>query len=1035
MRWFQAALGVALICMPAFGQPVVGAIAGTVLDPAGGGIENARITATSEDRKLERRTLSGAGGHYRISSLPPGVYRLTVAADGFRSQTLEGLRLDVDGRVRQDFRLPIGEVRESITVRAPLKTLTAEGGAQGYVLDRERVAELPLNRRDFLQLGLLVPGVLPPVQDSELSSRGGFAMHASGGREEYNNFTLDGADNNDPYNNRYVLQPSVEAIREFKVLHNSYSAEYGRNPAAQVNVVTRSGGEHWHGALYNYLRNRSLDARNFFAADNPKYIRNQFGATAGGPLRPSGTYLFLNYEGLRERRGLTRLATVPLPEQRQGDFSALPQPVLDPFTRQPFPANRIPAARWEPLSARVLELYPHPNRPRAAGNFIAQPVLRDAADNVIARLDHRLTASDELTLRFGYGRQDLLEPYAEESTDVPGFGNFVDNTGHNASLGHSRVLGHSAVLTSRFVWGRSFRNARPENFQTNVGALWGVPWLNVRERDHGYPSIRVAGLSMVGDVDQLPLERTTVTWQWQSTLAWQRGRHGLKFGGEFRRFGAEGYLDFFARGSMTFSGALTGNGLADLLLGLPSFSIQSQFDNPQNLRSRAWYGFAQDDWRLARTLTLSLGVRYEFTRPPVDPADRMYVLDPRAGRLARVGTEGIPRAGIHPDRNNWAPRLGIAWNPAERWVLRSGYGVFYDSGMFVVNSALYFNPPLFNVRVWFPTSQALLTLRDPFPMAGGVTPPPSPNTLSPDITSGYLQHWNFSVERQLSASTTASLSYVGAKGTKLLRSRDPNQPRPGPGLVAARRPMPQFGGIFFTESGGNSSYHSLQAHLDRRLSRNISVLASYTWGKSIDDTSAFLPTRPDKNFPQDSLNYRAERGRSSYDIRQRFSLAGLMRSPWRGVVARDFHLRVIAVAQSGQAFTPALRFDNSNTGNSGGVFGQDRPDLIGDPQAQTRSPERWFNTTAFAIPAPFRFGNAGRNILSGPALVSLDAGLSRRFSLHELLGLTFDLQAFNLLNRANFDLPERFADEPASFGRIFSAKAPRQLQLAIRLEW
>ncbi len=1036
MRLFQAVVVCAAIGAGSLpGQPVTGSIAGVVTDPSGRAVPDARILVLGEDRGDERRVVTGFDGYYRVPALAPGAYRVSVVADGFRSQTAEGVRLNVDGHTRQDFRMEIGEVRESVTVLAPLKTVTSEGGAQGYVLERDRIRDLPLNRRDFLQLGLLVPGVLPPVQDSELSSRGGFAMHASGGREEYNNFTLDGADNNDPYNNRYVLQPSVEAIREFKLLHNSYSAEYGRSAAAQVNVVTRAGGDEWHGAVYNYLRNRVFDARNFFAGENPKFIRNQYGGSVGGRLRPGGPHLFANYEGLRERRGLTRLATVPQPIERAGDFSGRPTPIFDPFTQRPFPGNRIPTSRMEPLAARVLELYPPPNRPGVGGNFTAQPVLADASDNLLVRADQRLGASDELTLRYGYGRQDLLEPYAEESTDVPGFGNFVDNIGQNFALGHTRIVGAVKVVTFRFAWGRSFRNARPENYRTNVGALWSVPWLDVRERDFGYPAINVAGYSVVGDVNQLPLERTTTTWQWQSTLSWQRGPHALKFGGEFRRFGAEGYLDYFARGSMTFSGALSGNGLADLLLGLPSFGIQSQFDNPQNLGSRAWYGFVQDDWRVGRGLTLSLGLRYEYTRPPVDPRDRMYVLDVAAGHLAQVGTGGIPRSGIRPDRNNWAPRLGIAWSPTERWVVRGGHGVFYDSGMFVVNSALYFNPPLFNVRVWFPTAQSLLTLRDPFPAQGGLTPPPSPNTLSQDITSGYLQHWNFSVERQVSRSTTASVAYVGSQGTKLLRSRDLNQPRPASGPVAMRRPMPQFGGVFYTESGGNSHYHSLQAHLDRRLARNVSLLGSYTFGKSIDDTSAFLPTRPDKNFPQDSVNYAAERGRSSYDRRQRVSLAGMFRSPWRAAALRDFDLRVIAVAQSGPALTPALRFDNSNTGNTGGVFGQDRPDVLRDPRLASPAPERWFDTGAFAVPAPFTFGNAGRNILTGPGFASVDIGLARRFALGERASLTLDAQAFNLLNRANFDLPERFADEPAAFGRVFSAKAPRQVQLALRLTW
>jgi hypothetical protein len=352
--------------------------------------------------------------------------------------------------------------------------------------------------------------------------------------------------------------------------------------------------------------------------------------------------------------------------------------------------------------------------------------------------------------------------------------------------------------------------------------------------------------------------------------------------------------------------------------------------------------------------------------------------------------------------------------------------MFYDSGMFVVNSSLYFNPPLFNVRVFFPTAQGLLTLDDPFPARGGITPPPSPNTLSPDITTSYMQNWNFMVERQLSRSATASIGYVGSKGTRLIRSRDLNQPRPSPEPLETRRPNPDFGNIFFSESGGNSNYHSLQASVDRRFSGGFSVIAGYTWSKSIDDASAFLSTKADKNFPQDSSNYELERGLSSFDMRHRLSAASVLSKA-------GFEFRTILSVQSGQPFTPLLRFDNSNTGNSGSVFGQDRPDLMGNPRLDQRAPERWFDTDAFAVPAPFSFGTAGRNIVMGPGFVNIDAGLSRRFMLTERWSLTFDVQAFNVTNTAHFDLPEAYADEPSTFGRVLSAKAPRQIQFGVRV--
>jgi hypothetical protein len=471
--------------------------------------------------------------------------------------------------------------------------------------------------------------------------------------------------------------------------------------------------------------------------------------------------------------------------------------------------------------------------------------------------------------------------------------------------------------------------------------------------------------------------------------------------------------------------------MGDLLLGFPTFGLQSQSDNPQTLRTTAYDAYLQDDWKIARRLTLNLGVRYEYDAPPLDPTNRMSILDLETHQIVRVGTGGVPRSGLKPDRNNFAPRAGFAWTPAEKLVVRGGYGVYYDAGMLVVNSSLYFNPPYFNLQLAFPTATSLVTLDNPF--ANGIPSAPSPNTLSPDLHTGNMQSWNLDVQRELSASTVVSVAYSGAKGTGLIRSLDLNQPLPGPGAVFARRPYPQLGGIFFTESGGNSNFHALEASLNRSLAHGFSVLAAYTFSKSIDDTSAFLGTVPDKNFPQDSRNSRAERALSSFDMRQRFTAAYLYNLPGRAWWRRNIELRGIATVQSGQPFTPILRADNSNTGNTGGIFGSDRPDLVGDPQLSHPTPAQWFNTAAFTIAPKYHFGNAARNILEGPGSFTFDLALSRRFTVREGVNLSFDAEAFNLFNRANFDLPQLIADDPSTFGRIFSAKAPRQIQFALRL--
>lgn len=1022
--------------VPASAQVTTGSIFGYILDPARRPVAGAEVRAVNPERGLTRRTVSDSAGFYLLPELPPAPYTVSAAAQGFEAAQHANIQVLVNSRRNLDMLLALTKGREQIEVTESLGTLQTASSELGTVLDRAAIGSLPLNRRDFLQLALLSPGVLPPVQDSELSKRGRFAMHANGAREELNNYLLDGVDNNDQYENTYVFQPSVDSIQEFKILTNGYSAEYGRNAGAQVNVITQSGGNHWHGGAYEYLRNRIFEARNFFdGPEKPKFIRNQFGAEMAGPARKDRSFFFVNFDSLRERRGLTRLATVPTAAQRQGDFSASPRTIRDPYTRQPFPGNRIPIERIAPLASGVVELFPLPNRPGISGNFLAQPVLTETLSQFNGRLDHRLSSQHQLTLRYSRGDQDIFEPYTQDVTAVPGFGDIVTNTGHNAMVHLQRVFGPRTVNSLRFGFNRAFRQALPQNYRTDAGRLWNVDWLKVRVRDFGFPSVTVAGFSQVGDATQLPLTRYTNTYQAIENLSTLRGNHSLKTGGEFRRIQLNGALDYFARGSLSFSGAISGLGLSDLLLGLPSFGIQSRFDNPQALRTSAYNAYFQDDWKAARTLTLNLGLRYEYNSPPVDPRDRMAAFDLKSRKVVRVGTEDVSRSGFRPDRTNFAPRAGFAWTPIPNLVIRGGYGLYYDAGMLVVSSALYFNPPYFNVRVFFPTRASLLTLNDPFPSAGGITPPVSPNTLSPDLTTAYLQHWNFDVQQQLGSATTLSLAYAGSKGTHLVRSRDLNQPRPGPGNVSARRPLPGYAGIFFTESGANSSFQSLQATLDRRLARRFSLIAAHTFSKSIDDTSAFLGNRADKNFPQDSLNFRAERGLSSFDMPHRFTTAYVYELPARHWWSRNTDIRGITTVESGRPFTPILRFDNSNTGNNGGIFGSDRPDLLRNPELSARSPERWFDVSAFAIPPRYRFGSAGRNIVRGPGLFSFDTAVERRILLREGVALSVDAEAFNLLNRAQFNLPERFADEPATFGRIFSAGPSRQVQFALRISF
>jgi hypothetical protein len=1018
-----------VLAMAGFAQAPFGSISGYVLDPSQKTVAKVSIRLQDAGKATVRSVEADVSGFYQFRQLPPGVYDLTTTADRFATRTVQSVVVAVGSNARVDIQLTLAGMEQSVVVESRLPRVQTESSDLGAVIDRTRVEGLPLNRRDFLQLALLVPGVLPPVEDSELSSRGSFAMHANGAREEFNNFLLDGVDNNDPNINRYNLQPPVDAIQEFKIATNAYSAEYGRSAGGQVNVITRSGANVWHGFGYEYLRNRVLDASNYFATSTQtnKYIRNQFGGGGGGAIVRNKTFVFANADGLRERAGLTRIGSVPVDAVRQGDLSSISTPIVDPFTRQPFPNNRIPANRIHPLSAKIFDLFPRANQAGLTANLLSQPVGVDEQNQFNARVDQYLSAKDLLTFRYSFGKKTLTEPFAEDSTDIPGFGNDVRDRGHNAMAQYQRVINPRAVNVLLIGFNRLQRSVLPENVVKDVNQLWGVNWLPRKPIDFGYPSITVAGFSKVGDVTQLPIDRAANTYQINDGLSVVRGAHSLKMGFEARRIEHNGINDLLARGSMTFSGALSGAGASDLLLGLLSFGIQSQSDAVQTLRTTATNYYFQDDWKVRPSLTLNLGIRYEYNTPATDPTNRMTVLNLATGKLSQVGTDGVSRSGTKADRNNFAPRVGFAWSPDEsKTVVRGGYGLFFDSGLLVANTSLYFNPPYFTIRAFFPTQTSLITLSDPFPTGGGITPAASLSSLSPDLTQAYLQHWNFNVQREVRHLGVLSAAYAGSKGTHLIRSRDLNQPAPGAGAIAARRPLPEFSNIFLIESGGNSSYNSLQVSLNRPLSRGFSILANYTYGKSIDDTSAFLATKADKNFPQNSRDFAAERAASSFDVRHRASFAAVWRMPF------GFQSSAILSGNTGQPFTPILRFDNSNTGNTGGTYGNDRPNVVGDPNSGPRTPERWFNTAAFAIPAANTFGNAGRNVVRGPGYFSADASLMRKFQLTERLALQFEAQGFNLFNRTNFNLPERFVDEPATFGRIFSARAPRQFQLTGR---
>jgi hypothetical protein len=1027
---------IVFILAPLPAQVTSSTLSGFVLDPSQKPIPNAKIVISNPARSLTRTAFSDILGFYRFVDLEPASYDVLASADRFASQNVAAVAITVDNPARIDFKLPIAGTSQSVEVKTTVSAVQTESSDLGMVMDRQNIEQLPLNERDFLQLAYLAPGVTTPVEGSQLSTRGEFAIHVNGGREEFNNYMLDGVDNNDQNVNRYVLEPPVDAIQEFKLSTNNYSAEYGRNAGGQVNVITRSGGNDLHGFAYEYLRNRDLDARNFFdPSQKAEYIRNQFGGGAGGPIRKDKIFFFANIDSLREQQGLTQIGSVPTAALRTGDLSSLGTPIIDPLSGAPFPNGQVPTNRIDPLAAKILALYPAANLPGESGNYLSQPVQPQNNIQFNARMDYLLSSVDRLTLRYSYGRNSLTEPFAEDSTEIPGYGDFLRDTGHNAMIHYVRTLSPRAINSLTLGLNRATRLLLQENHTVNVNQLWGVNYLPQDPLDFGYPAVTVAGYSHAGDVEQIPLGRDSTTYQVSDAVTFIRGAHSIQFGGDYRRLDINSFLNLYSRGSMSFSGAISGTGISDLLLGFPTLDIQAQDNNPQAQRTSSYDAFVQDDWKVLPNLTFNLGLRYEFNTPVVDAHNGMAAFNVQSGLLAQVGTNGITRSGYRPDWANIGPRFGFAWTPSAGFVVRGGYGLFYDAGITIANSALYFNPPYFVLRVFFPSNSGLLTLSDPFALSNGYVPPPGLNTLSPDLRTSYLQSWNLNLQREVRSVGTFSVAYAGSKGTHLLRSLDLNQPAPGPGDLSTRQPYPQYSNIFFTESGADSEYQSLQASFHRNLRRGLSMIVSYTFSKSIDDASAYLGDTADANFPQNSHDYRAEHALSSFNTPNRFVMAYVYQLPGHSLWTRNTSFRGIVTAQSGHPATPILQFDNSNTGNTGSPVGNDRPNVVGNPHLANPSPSEWFNTAAFAIPPQYTFGNAGRNIVMGPGLFTADLSLVREIRLGERESLSLEGQAFNSLNRANFNLPELYVDSPGTFGKIFSAQAPRQIQFAARFRF
>jgi len=1032
----------------------VGATMRGIVTGAGIGLPNVQVTAIHEETDERRRALSGPEGEFALSLLPPGSYRIEAESAGFRKSVTRGIVVQVGQDVRVNLALEAGPLAEEVIVTAAQGLVKQDSASAGTVVENRLIVNLPLDGRNFLELSLLVAGAAAAAQGSPGSIRGEFSFNVNGAREDSNNYLLDGVYNNDPKLNSSSVNPPVDAIREFEVLTSSYDARYGRNGGAQVNVALKSGTNRFHGTAYEFFRNAALDARNFFARPedaNPRYQRHQFGLSLGGPVRKGRTFFFGDYEGRRVREGITQVTNVPTASERNGDFSRSPGALpVDPLTQRPFAGGRIPASRIDRIGSAIAALYPLPNRTVTGENFVSSPALRDRDDRLDVRLDHTLVRSSSLIARYSFADRTLYEPFSGPGfSRIPGYGTNTPRRAQNLMLGENHVFSSAWVNEARFSYNRVATGVYQENMGQSVNRLVGLPELSSNPRDSGLSFINISNYSPLGDEYNNPQHGVANVFQVADNTSYARGKHLVRFGFEYRALEQNAYRDVQARGFLIFSdfAQITGNGLADLLLGFVSFSGGARLDNPQRLRSGSWNLYLQESYRLRPNLTLVAGVRYEFNAPAVDEHDRASTYDPASESLIPVGAQGVPRGGRYADRNDWAPRVGIAWTPwGDSTAIHAGYGLFYDQAALAPAEGLYFNRPYYDFNLYFPLPGLPLTVSNPFPIMFPFSLPGSALGLDRNQRTAYMQHWNFKMQRQLGPDRLLEFAYVGSKGVKLLSARDINQPQASPEQPNPR-PVPEFADITFEESRASSSYHSFQASFRRRYRAGVTAQVSYTLAKSLDNASTFFSSSGDANFPQDSWNLAAEKGRSNFDARQRLSVSHVYELPfgpgrrylsnrgWISALLAGWSTSGIITLQTGRPFTVALlpEIDISNTGRATLGFGaNDRPDRIGDGEVQASRSERWFDTGAFVFPRFGCFGNSGRNILDGPGYKDVSVSLVKNTARGENLNLQFRAEFFNSFNNTNFSLPDVFLGSP-TFGRILSAQSPRRIQFGLKL--
>jgi hypothetical protein len=1085
-------------------QTTQGGITGTIRDEKGAEISAATVRVVSVGTGLTRETTTAGNGLYHVVGLPTGAYEVTAQAPGFATSKATDVQVGVDQIRTLDFALRVGARSETVNVESTAELTQTESSKLGEIIDNRKVVDLPLNGRDFAQLARLNPGVaVSGGGGGQQGGEGNVSGYSSNGqRSTSNNFQVDGVDNNNYFAGEAAQLPSIDSIQEFEVQTNTFAAEYGRNSGSVVNLVTKSGTNRLHGSLFEFFRNDVLDARNYFNKDPfPKsgLHLNQFGGTLGGPIVRDNTFFFLNYEGSRRRAGITRITNVPTLDQRAGNF-------LDDN------GNPVTVA-VTPTSAALFNLFPQPNLNDPSGNFISSPQQTDSTDQFLVKVDHRLRESDNLSARYSRTRIDTFFPFTpgQSGTNVPGYGVNDNGANHLVAINYTRVLSPRTLNEARLGFTRTSvqlatqTGPQAADFGINTGwpagsplGLGNIPQLSF---SGGFVSGSASVSNLGGAIDQ-PNRTAINTYQFVDNISHTTARHSFKAGMDIRYTQLNRLYDLAFSGQVSFSGTNNTDGvqnaLVDFAEGLSSGALQFVGDSHRNFRTTSYGFFGQDSFKLRSNLTLNYGLRYELNtvlneahgrlssfRPQnfttfLDPRDPNIQNDLPALQASGVVTQDQVGAIYDPDHNNFAPRVGVAWDifGNGKTVLRSGYGVFYETIIGNIPGNVMLNPPFlpdfFNAFPGWPDNSAN---PDVFAPSGF----PVLTVTQQKLRTPYAQHYNLVLQQQLPARSLFEIAYVGTQGTKLPRFRQMNQAfitqaqidtltpdvrtrmeimgipdfvidnfiLPA-GIQAipsiARTPFFGYAQLFQAEDTISSNYNSLQAKFDKQFSHGFSTLVSYTWSHSIDGASVFFGSGANATtiFPQDNYNLAAERGNSDFDIRHRLSWSFTYQLPGSRrfkPLTGGWQLDGVLSLQTGQPFSVLSGQDNSSTG-----LGNDRPDLVGDPNSGPQSVQQWFNTAAFVQNAPLTFGSAGRNIVVGPGFHNFDFSVLKNTKIGERADVQFRAEFFNITNHPNFALPANILAAP-NFGTLFQTPdtaqnnvglgsgGPRLIQFAVKLSF